>query len=212
MADYKELLRKAIKALPESNGAARRGVYEKARAALVGQLRAIAPPLPAKDITQHRLHLEDCIRAVEQETSEAIISLKRQDESLPARGKPEAPKAAEIGPISRDGLVQEYLDRHKDSDYGFQAEFEMLPDRFPDRTTEDCDKQTNRPRNRYPDIKCYDQTRVKLNELEDKESSDYINANFVAGYTERKRWICAQGPLEHTVADFWRMIYEQVQE
>lgn len=94
MADYKELLRKAIKALPENNGAARRGVYEKARAALVGQLRAIAPPLPAKDITQHRLHLEDCIRAVEQETSEAIISLKRQDDSAPGRGKPETLKAA----------------------------------------------------------------------------------------------------------------------
>jgi hypothetical protein len=41
MADYKELLRRAVEALPENNGAARRAVYEKARAALVGQLRAI---------------------------------------------------------------------------------------------------------------------------------------------------------------------------
>ena len=48
MADYKELLRKAVEALPENNGAARRAVYEKARAALVGQLRAISPPLPAR--------------------------------------------------------------------------------------------------------------------------------------------------------------------
>ncbi len=30
MADYKELLRKAVEALPENNGAARRAVYEKA--------------------------------------------------------------------------------------------------------------------------------------------------------------------------------------
>jgi len=77
MADYKELLRRAISALPENNGAARRAVYEKARAALVGQLRAIQPPLPARDITQHRLQLEDCIRQVEQEASEAVISLGR---------------------------------------------------------------------------------------------------------------------------------------
>jgi hypothetical protein len=78
MADYKELLRRAITALPENNGAARRAVYEKARSALVGQLRAITPPLPARDITQHRLQLEDCIRQVEQEASEAVITLGRE--------------------------------------------------------------------------------------------------------------------------------------
>ncbi len=74
MADYKELLRRAVDALPENNGGARRAVYEKARAALVGQLRAINPPLPARDITTHRLQLEDCIRQVEQEASEANIA------------------------------------------------------------------------------------------------------------------------------------------
>ena len=84
MADYKELLRRAISALPENNGAARRAVYEKARSALVGQLRAIQPPLPARDITQHRLQLEDCIRQVEQEASEAVISLGRES-ALAAR-------------------------------------------------------------------------------------------------------------------------------
>lgn len=77
MADYRELLRRAISALPENNGAARRAVYEKARSALVAQLRAIEPPLPAREITQHRLQLEDCIRQVEQEASEAVISLGR---------------------------------------------------------------------------------------------------------------------------------------
>jgi len=78
MADYKELLRRAITALPENNGAARRAVYEKARSALVAQLRAIDPPLQPRDITQHRLQLEDCIRQVEQEASEAVISLSRE--------------------------------------------------------------------------------------------------------------------------------------
>ncbi len=74
MADYKELLRRALEVLPQNNGAVRRAVYEKARAALVGQLRAINPPLPARDITAHRLQLEDCIRQVEQEASEASIA------------------------------------------------------------------------------------------------------------------------------------------
>ncbi|MGV3649783.1 MAG: hypothetical protein ACO1OK_00025 [Devosia sp.] len=83
MADYKELLRKAIEALPENNGAARRAVYEKARAALVGQLRAINPPLAARDITTHRLQLEDCIRQVEQEASEAVIAGLGMQEAPP---------------------------------------------------------------------------------------------------------------------------------
>jgi len=93
MADYKELLRRAISALPENNGAARRAVYEKARTALVGQLRAITPPLPARDITQHRLQLEDCIRQVEQEASEAVISLARD---INAAARPPAPVAEAV--------------------------------------------------------------------------------------------------------------------
>lgn len=98
MADYKELLRRAITALPENNGAARRAVYEKARSALVGQLRAITPPLPARDITQHRLQLEDCIRQVEQEASEAVITLGREGVLLPRAATPAA-APAEPAPI-----------------------------------------------------------------------------------------------------------------
>lgn len=97
MADYKELLRRAVEALPENNGAARRAVYEKARAALVGQLRAINPPLAARDITTHRLQLEDCIRQVEQEASEAVIaglSGHGADASLPPPVYFEPPPAA----------------------------------------------------------------------------------------------------------------------
>jgi hypothetical protein len=97
MADYKELIRKAIQALPENNGAARRAVYEKARAALVGQLRGLNPPLAARDITQHRLQLEDCIRQVEQEASEAVIAGLKQSEDYaagPAALPPPRPASA----------------------------------------------------------------------------------------------------------------------
>lgn len=145
-------------------------------------------------------------------------------------------KPIDTKPIGKDDLVAAYVERHRDSDFGFQTEFEQLPTSFPDRTTEICDRPANRPKNRYPDIKCYDQTRVRLKlpnedslenseEAEDKSESsnssasnntkiptsqnDYINANFVMGYKDRKKWICAQGPLEHTVQDFWRMVYEQ---
>ena len=130
----------------------------------------------------------------------------------------------DIPPIDKSGLVAAYLERHKDSDYGFQSEFESLPESYNDRTTLACDLPCNKSKNRYPDIKCYDQTRVKLIVQDDSsgsenpagaclppavEGADYINANFVVGYKERKKWICTQGPLMSTVEHFWRMIHEQ---
>src|SRR3990170_3804537 len=114
MADYKELLRRAVEALPENNGAARRAVYEKARAALVGQLRAINPPLPARDITTHRLQLEDCIRQVEQEASDAVIAGMNASHEPPPPGAVyfEAPAAQKAlnppgRPPARPTLVRE---------------------------------------------------------------------------------------------------------
>ena len=103
MADYKELLRRAVEALPENNGAARRAVYEKARAALVGQLRAINPPLAARDITTHRLQLEDCIRQVEQEASEAVIAGMNgsAQDAAPAPVYFEAPPSKSLPPPGR---------------------------------------------------------------------------------------------------------------
>lgn len=117
-------------------------------------------------------------------------------------------KPPDLPPIQRENLPQAYVDRHKDSDYGFQHEFELLPDRFTDRTSRACDSKDNVYKNRYPDIKCYDQTRVKLS-TNASVGSDYINANFVIGYKERKKFICAQGPMDSTINDFWQMIWEQ---
>ncbi len=99
MANYQELLSKAVEALPENNGASRRDVYEKARKALVAQLRAINPPLPAREITQHRLELEDCIREVEHNATEALLGgLKdTSEESIPV-SEPEAVKETTPAP------------------------------------------------------------------------------------------------------------------
>jgi hypothetical protein len=68
MADYYPLIARAVDGLGASTGEARRALYERARAALVGQLRSIEPPLSEADITRERLALEDAIRKVEAET------------------------------------------------------------------------------------------------------------------------------------------------
>ncbi|XP_063989399.1 tyrosine-protein phosphatase 69D [Diachasmimorpha longicaudata] len=129
--------------------------------------------------------------------------------SLRGRHQLVAASPPDMPPIPKAELLQAYLERHRDSDYGFQQEFELLPDRFTDRTTRASEARENLYKNRYPDIKCYDQTRVRLSQIDGIAGSDYINANFVLGYKERKKFICAQGPMENTVCDYWRMIWEQ---
>ncbi|XP_032671027.1 tyrosine-protein phosphatase 69D isoform X2 [Odontomachus brunneus] len=140
---------------------------------------------------------------------EEIITLRNSFRSLRGRHQLVAASPPDMPPIPKGELLQAYLERHRDSDYGFQHEFELLPDRFTDRTTRASEAQENLYKNRYPDIKCYDQTRVRLAQMDGICGSDYINANFVLGYKERKKFICAQGPMENTVCDYWRMIWEQ---
>jgi len=105
MANYQKLLSKAVGALPQSNGASRREVYEKARKALVTQLRAISPPLPAREITQHRLELEDCIRHVEHEATEALLGGLKDVEETSIPLEPENPVVEE--PVAQEPDVED---------------------------------------------------------------------------------------------------------
>ncbi len=93
MADYHAILKRAISALPSPTGEARRAVYEKARTALVNQLKSFEPALPASEITQQRLQLEDAIRKVE---SEAAKGLLRQPHSTAPAAPPAPPPAPPV--------------------------------------------------------------------------------------------------------------------
>lgn len=69
---------------------------------------------------------------------------------------------------------------------------------------EDTDSDMRR-QNHRPD----DDTRVILHALKSDPSSDYINANYINGYHKSKAYICTQGPVEKTVSDFWRMVWQE---
>ncbi len=70
MADYYPLVAKAVAGLEKNTGEGRRLLYERARTALVAQLRGMNdPPLTEAEITRERLSLEEAIRKVEAEAA-----------------------------------------------------------------------------------------------------------------------------------------------
>src|SRR5712671_1530518 len=69
MADYYPLIAKAVSGLDKSTGEARRALYDRARTALLAQLRGVEPALSEPDITRERLALEEAIRKVEAEAA-----------------------------------------------------------------------------------------------------------------------------------------------
>ncbi|KQT79765.1 hypothetical protein ASG51_03755 [Methylobacterium sp. Leaf465] len=67
MADYYPLLARALDAMPDRSPALRQAVYERARGALIGQLRSLDPPLSEDDIDLERNALEAAILRLERD-------------------------------------------------------------------------------------------------------------------------------------------------
>lgn len=89
MADYTPLISRAVEALAQNSGEARRAVYDRARAALLAQLRGITPPLPEEHITRERMSLEEAIRKVEADNATAGLDALLERELMDLVGKPE---------------------------------------------------------------------------------------------------------------------------
>jgi hypothetical protein len=78
MADYYPLIARAIAGLdPNAPGESRRALYERARAALIAQLRNVQPPLSESEITRERLSLEEAVRKVESEAAQRARDASR---------------------------------------------------------------------------------------------------------------------------------------
>ncbi|XP_010783145.1 phosphatidylinositol phosphatase PTPRQ isoform X2 [Notothenia coriiceps] len=113
-----------------------------------------------------------------------------------------------LKPVNKKSFLQHVEDLCANDNSKFQEEFAELPKLLQDLATTDADLPWNKSKNRFPNIKPYNNNRVKLLSEPGTAGSDFINASFVSGYLCPNEFIATQGPLPGTVADFWRMIWE----
>ena len=105
MADYYPLISRAVGALEKNSGENRRVIYDRARAALLAQLRGVTPALDESDITRERLALEESIRKVVAESARQFVDASRRMPAAKLRQSrqwEEPPKARSTDPHQPD--------------------------------------------------------------------------------------------------------------
>ncbi|MES2750339.1 MAG: hypothetical protein V4661_03100, partial [Pseudomonadota bacterium] len=101
MADYYPLIARAIAGLdPSAPGESRRALYERARTALIAQLRGVQPALSEAEITRERLALEDAVRRVEADAARRAAAHEASRPEAPRAPRPDAAPAGRQTPLS----------------------------------------------------------------------------------------------------------------
>ncbi|XP_026635801.1 receptor-type tyrosine-protein phosphatase C [Microtus ochrogaster] len=131
------------------------------------------------------------------------------DEQQELVTRDEEKQLMDVEPIHADVLLETYKRKIADEGRLFLAEFQSIPRVFSKFSIKDARKPHNQNKNRYVDILPYDYNRVELSEINGDAGSTYINASYIDGFKEPRKYIAAQGPRDETVDDFWRMIWEQ---
>ncbi|XP_056286341.1 receptor-type tyrosine-protein phosphatase H-like isoform X2 [Pseudoliparis swirei] len=122
-------------------------------------------------------------------------------------GSRESNKKSEAISVAKfpDHFYQLAMDENK----GFTEEYESFIPVGTEQTREAALLPQNKAKNRFNNVLPYDWCRVKLSASNPNETSDYINACYMPGYSNNREFIATQGPLPSTVNDFWRMIWEE---
>uniref|UniRef100_A0A8C1ZP59 Receptor-type tyrosine-protein phosphatase alpha n=1 Tax=Cyprinus carpio TaxID=7962 RepID=A0A8C1ZP59_CYPCA len=92
---------------------------------------------------------------------------------------------------------------------GLEAEFKKLTSiKIQNDKMRTGNLPANMKKNRVLQIIPYEFNRVIIPVKRGEENTDYINASFIDGYRQKDSYMACQGPLQHTIEDFWRMIWE----
>ncbi|XP_072919561.1 receptor-type tyrosine-protein phosphatase C isoform X8 [Hemitrygon akajei] len=136
-------------------------------------------------------------------------SSRHPEESVELIGHDDEKQLLNVEPILAEQLIDAYRRKQADESRLFLAEFQSIPRVFSKFPVKDARKGCNSNKNRYIDILPYDYNRVELSPVSGEHGSDYINASFIDGFNEPRKYIAAQGPKEETSDDFWKMVWEQ---
>uniref|UniRef100_A0A8P4G8W9 protein-tyrosine-phosphatase n=1 Tax=Dicentrarchus labrax TaxID=13489 RepID=A0A8P4G8W9_DICLA len=154
----------------------------------------------------HTLNGRNDSHTMTSETSSLVQSHYKQRESereaLPYQ-------TGQLHPAIRVADLLQHITQMKCAEgYGFKEEYESF---FEGQSApwDSAKKDENRMKNRYGNIIAYDHSRVRLQPQDGESGSDYINANYVDGYHRPNHYIATQGPMQETVYDFWRMIWQE---
>uniref|UniRef100_F6TAZ7 Receptor-type tyrosine-protein phosphatase V n=1 Tax=Monodelphis domestica TaxID=13616 RepID=F6TAZ7_MONDO len=123
--------------------------------------------------------------------------------------KPDAQYRNIRRPILIQNFRQSYEAKKANAHHAFFQEFEELKEVGKEQPKLEAEHPANAIKNRYPHVLPYDHSRVRLSQMDSEPHSDYINANFIPGYTQPQEFIATQGPLKKTLEDFWRLVWEQ---
>ncbi|KAI6228486.1 hypothetical protein M3Y95_00627400 [Aphelenchoides besseyi] len=128
-------------------------------------------------------------------------------ELIPTPNLVEAREGSVFG-IQRENLRRLVLDIVRRGVDQIKAEYES-PKMF-NRTillTKEA-MDANLQRCRYTDVQCWDETRVRLT-IPPNNPNDFIHANYVRHHMLLNQFICTQGPLDSTVEDLWRLVWQE---
>ncbi|KAI7808520.1 protein tyrosine phosphatase [Triplophysa rosa] len=112
--------------------------------------------------------------------------------------------------ISTGHMILAYMEDHLKNKDRLQKEWEALCLYQAEPSSVSIGQsESNMEKNRYPDFVPYDHSRVKLKAETNPSKEDYINASTIIDHDPRlPAYIATQGPLPHTIADFWQMVWE----
>ncbi|KAG7227453.1 hypothetical protein INR49_005267 [Caranx melampygus] len=109
--------------------------------------------------------------------------------------------------ISTGHMILAYMEDHLRNKDRLQKEWEALCSyQAEPSSVAVAQVPSNMEKNRHAESLPYDHTRVKLKTEVNPNKQDYINASIIFDHDPRQpAYIATQGPLPHTVADFWQV-------